>query len=408
MGWPAGDRGLKSDEKVNTPAQNISEELLRLAVHAAPCGILIADRGGDIVFANRALSQMFGYAADELVGQPVEILVPGKAADTHRLQRERFNIQPSVRKMGIGKNFDGIAKDGRIFPVEIGLQPSEAKEDRIVVATVIDISRRRAIEDRLHRHEEHLEELVAERTQELHQAQVEKERVMEQLIQADKMATIGTLVSGIGHEINNPLYIVLAMAEAIGEEEDISLHREYSVQIIKYCKQIAETVKYLSAYAQPSSKHDLQLVDLNESISAAVLVAKRSLQTEDIEIRQNPGPVPRILAKSEEIQQVLVNIIRNGIQASGKKGIIETESHHRGEWVVVSIRDTGTGIPAGMEKKLFDPFFTTKGPDDGQGLGLYIVQQIVTRYGGTIYLDRESGTGTTFAINFPVADQSHQ
>jgi len=392
--------------------QDISGELLRLAVHAAPCGILIADRGGDIVFANRALLQMFGYAADELVGQPVEVLVPVKDANTHRFQREKFNKQPSARKMGIGMNFDGVAKDGRIIPVEIGLQPGETKDGRIVVATVIDISRRRAIEERLHRHEEHLEELVAERTQELHRAQVEKERVMEQLIQADKMATIGTLVSGIGHEINNPLYIVLGMAEAIEDEEDISLRREYSAQIIKHCKQIAETVKNLSAYAQPSLKHDLQLVDLNESISAAVLVAKRSLQTNDIEIRQNAEPVPQILAKSEEIQQVLVNIIRNGIQASGnsrgKTGLIEIECHHRDEWVVVSIRDTGTGIPVGMETKIFDPFFTTKGPDEGQGLGLYIVQQIVTKYGGEIYLDRESGAGATFTIKFPVADQSRQ
>jgi signal transduction histidine kinase len=235
---------------------------------------------------------------------------------------------------------------------------------------------------------------------------VEKEQVMEQLIQVDKMASIGTLVSGIGHEINNPLYVVLGMAEAIGNEEDISLRNEYSAQIIKQCKQIAETVKNLSSYAQPSSKHDLQLVDLNESITAAVLVAKRSLQTEDIEIRQDTGKVPGILAKSEEIQQVLVNFIRNSIQASGKNGLIEIKSQHIGEWVEVSIRDSGTGIPTGIEKKIFDPFFTTKGPDEGQGLGLYIVQQIVTRYGGTIDLDSKSGTGTTFAIKFPVADQT--
>ncbi len=390
------------------PEQDISDELLRQALRAAPCGILVADRGGDIVFANRALLQMFGYTADELVGQPVEILVPGKDADTHRLKRERFNKQPATREMGIGKNFSGIAKDGRVFPIEIGLQPGESKEGRIVVTTVIDISRRRAIEDRLHRHEEHLEELVEERTRELHQAQVEKERVMEQLIQADKMATIGTLVSGIGHEINNPLYVVLGLAEAMGEEADISLRSEYSTRIIKQCKQIAKTVKNLSAYAQPSSKHDLQLVDLNESVTAAVLVAKRSQQTEDIEIRQDVGLVPRILAKSEEIQQVLVNIIRNGIQASGKKGRVEIEGQHRGEWVEVNIRDTGTGIPAGMEKKIFDPFFTTKGPDEGEGLGLYIVQQIVTKYGGTISLDSESGTGTTFSIKFPVADQGRK
>jgi two-component system NtrC family sensor kinase len=308
--------------------------------------------------------------------------------------------------MGIGKNFHGVAKDGRVFPVEIGLQPGESKQGRIVVATIIDISRRRIIEDRLHRHEEHLEELVAERTQELHQAQVEKEHVMEQLIQADKMASIGTLVSGIGHEINNPLYVVLGMAEAIGNEEDSSLRKEYSAQIIKHCKQIAETVKNLSSYAQPSSKHDLQLVDLNESITAAVLVAKRSLQTEDIEIRQDVGKVPGIMAKSEEIQQVLVNFIRNGIQASGKNGLIEIKSRHGAEWVEIIIRDSGTGIPAGMEKKIFDPFFTTKGPDEGQGLGLYIVQQIVTRYGGTIGLDSKSGTGTTFTIKFPVAEQN--
>ena len=388
-----------------TPVQNISEELVQAAVNAAPCGIIIADRDGEVVFANQALSQMFGYAEGELLGQPVEVLIPGDDAAPHRRKREQYSGHPSPRKMGIGRDFAGKTKDGRVFPVEIGLQPGETRnKEQMVVATIIDISQRKEIEDRLHRHEEQLEELVAERTRELQEAQIEKERVMERLIQADKMAAIGTLVSGIGHEINNPLYVVLGMAEALAEQEDTALRREYSDEIIKYCKQISETVKNLSTYARPGSKHGLEQIDLNEMISAAVLVANQSLQTEDIEIRQNAEPVPRVLAKSEEIQQVLFNIIRNGIQACGERGLLEITSRHCGEWVVVSLRDTGSGIPEGMEKKVFDPFFTTKGPDEGEGLGLYIVQQIINKYGGTIELDHGNPTGTTFVIRLPVAD----
>ncbi len=384
--------------------QDVSEKLLRLAVRASPSGILIANENGRIVFANQALSDMFGYGTDELLGQLVEVLIPEKNAETHRHHRDTFNANPSPRVMGADRNFNVIGKDGRIFPVEIGLRPDGTKEERLVVATVIDITQRKAIEDRLHRHEEHLEELVAERTHELHEAQVEKERVMEQLIQTEKMAAIGTLVSGVGHEINNPLYFILGMAEAIGDEKNTALCREYSEEIVKYCKQIAETVKNLSRYAQPGEKHELQHVDLNESISAAVQVAKRSLQSDAIEVRQNTMPVPGILAKPEEIQQVLFNIIRNGIQAMNGKGILEISSCRQDNRVRIQIRDQGSGMPKENLGKIFDPFYTTRGPDEGEGLGLYIVQQIVNKYDGTISVESQKGVGTTFTIQFPVAE----
>jgi len=387
---------------------DVPDSLLRLAVHSAPSGILIVDHNGCIMFANPALLDMFGYATEELLGQAIEILVPDAQAESHRRYRKTFAARPTPRVMGKREHFNGVHKSGRIFPVEIGLRPGEFEQDHVVVATVIDITERTRIEDRLDRHEEHLEELVQERTRALHDAQLEKERVMEQLIQSEKLAAIGTLVSGIGHEINNPLYFILGTAEVIGNEEDAAVRHVYAEEIISHCKQIATTVRNLSQYARPISGHEQQRVDMNEVVSAAVHAVKRSLESDGISISQKTLPVPAILAKPEEIQQVIFNIVRNGIQACGKSGSIEIETSVKDNYVSVRISDTGHGIKAANVKKIFDPFFTTKGPDDGEGLGLYIVHQIVLKYEGTIDLVSDGGTGTTFLVSFPAAGQKLQ
>lgn len=386
------------------PSKDVSEELLRLAVHASPSGILIVDSNGCIVFVNQALSDMFSYGPDELLGQPIEILIPTKDAEVHRHYRAAFNARPSVRTMGGGKNFDGLAKDGKIFPVEIGLRPYETEEGQLVVATIIDITQRKAIEDQLHRHEEHLEERVEERTRELHDAQVEKERVVEQLIQTEKMAAIGTLVSGVGHEINNPLYLILGTAEAVRDETDISNCRGYGEDIIKHSKQIAEIIKNFSGYIRPATEHELERVNVNEQLSEALLMAKRSLLSDRVEIRKKLETVSDISAKPEEIQQIFFNIIRNGIQAMDGEGVLDINSRQEGDRVRVQIQDQGQGMHDERLGKIFDPFFTTKGPDEGDGLGLYIVQQIVKKYDGIISVESQEGTGTTFTIQFPIVE----
>ncbi|MDP2759369.1 MAG: ATP-binding protein [Sideroxyarcus sp.] len=210
------------------------------------------------------------------------------------------------------------------------------------------------------------------------------------------------MASGIGHEINNPLYVIMSRAEAIRDEKDISACNEYALEIIKHTKHISAIVKNLSGYIRPSGQHELAEIDVHEKLAEALAMAKFSLLDDRIEVRQNFAPVPKIAAKPEEIQQVFFNVIRNGIQAmGGEKGILEVVTTLEDSQVCIRIRDTGAGIRAEHLEKIFDPFFTTKGPDEGEGLGMYIVQKIVNKYNGAITLESEVGKGTTVTIRFP-------
>ncbi len=256
----------------------------------------------------------------------------------------------------------------------------------------------------LRQHIGSLEEKVEDRTRELIESQAEKERVMERLIQTEKVAAIGTMASGIGHEINNPLYVISGMAEAIRDEKDIAACNKYGLDILKYAKNIAAIVKNLSGYTRPASRHELEEIDVEEMLAEAVAMAKLSRLDDRIEIRLDLAPVPRISAKAEEIQQVFFNIIRNGIQAMAGEGVLDLATCLKEGQVCICIRDTGHGIKAEHIGKIFDPFFTTKGPDEGEGLGMYIVQKIVNQYDGTISVESEEGKGTTFTIQFPARE----
>ena len=383
------------------------DEVSRLALQVAPSGVLVVDDGGCINFVNQTLADMFGYRAEELLDEPVEILIPQQFATTHRKHVQNYAHGPQRRDMGSGRDLEGISKDGRRFPVEVGLRPTQTPGGRMVVATVIDISGRKAIEERLRRHEEELERLVAERTRELEAAQQEKERMLEQLIQAEKMTTVGTLVSGIGHEINNPLYVLHAAAEALRDEQDIEKCRALGDEILRQTTRIAETVKNLSRYARPASRQDLQPVDLEEVVADAVRLVRQSPLGDRVEFKISTATVPPVSARFEEILQVVFNLLRNAIQAIPGDGRIEIDTRQAGDdSVTLCIQDNGSGIPDKHLKRVFDPFFTTKGPDQGEGLGLYIVRQIVTRYAGVISVENVATGGTRFEIRFPVAAET--
>jgi signal transduction histidine kinase len=253
----------------------------------------------------------------------------------------------------------------------------------------------------LRQHIGSLEEKVEERTCKLIESQSEKERVMEQLIQTEKMAAVGTLASGIGHEINNPLYVISGLAEAIRDEKDLSTCNEYGRDILKYGKEISAIVKNLSGYTRPASHDELEKIDVHEKLTEAVSMVKLALLDDRVEIRQSFTPVPNISAQPEEIGQVFFNIIRNGVQAMDGAGILELITSLEEGHVCIRIKDNGKGIKTEHLGKIFDPFFTTKGPEEGEGMGMYVVQNIIQKYNGTI---SQEGKGTEFTIQFPAAE----
>lgn len=254
----------------------------------------------------------------------------------------------------------------------------------------------------LRQHVDNLEDKVEERTKDLIASQAEKEQVMKQLIQTEKVAAVGVMTSGIGHEINNPLYAILGRAEAIADGATPEKASEYGREIVGYCKHISSIIKDLAGYVRPHDEDALESVDVNKKIAEAVAMVKMPLLNDHVKIVEKCHDVPEITGQPQEIQQIFFNIIRNGVQAIEDKGTVEIESYLENNHVRVSIRDDGLGISEENLGKIFDPFFTTKGPDEGEGLGLHIVRKSVQKNGGDITVESNFGEGTVFNLTFPI------
>lgn len=243
----------------------------------------------------------------------------------------------------------------------------------------------------------------------------------QQLIRADRLASLGTLVAGIAHEINNPLGIIAGYAEALLERsesanlralpefEDFPEYLETIHNEIFRCKDILSS---LLDFARPSSG-TYREIDINELIKEVILLVNHRAKRlkHSIELRLNRD-LPRIYADPGSLRQLFMNIIMNSMYFTPERGSIiimtEMSTGIRGKKfledmpsITVSVSDTGSGIPADLVDKVFDPFFTTKPVGEGTGLGLSICHKIVEDHNGSINLISEEGRGTTFDIRLP-------
>ncbi len=226
-------------------------------------------------------------------------------------------------------------------------------------------------------------------------------RIQAQLFQAEKLAGLGTFASGIAHDINNPLYVMVGLAENILEEQDIEVIREQAQTIVDAGKRIQMTCRNITQYARAADGMEPVNVELTHALNEAIKIAQYVPILQDVKVVKHYASPIKALANPEELLQVFVNLLTNAIHAMKGKGTLTLSSWSENGFAKISITDTGCGIPSENLEKIFEPFFTTKASGEGTGLGLHNVRDIIKKYHGVLTVESQVGKGTTFLIQLP-------
>jgi signal transduction histidine kinase len=302
----------------------------------------------------------------------------------------------------------------------------------------VDISERKGTEDMLSRHQEMLEDLVKERSEKLLEAQ-------RQVLQGEKLASVGRLAAGIAHEINTPIQYAgdnlhaisdflqdlravvacyrqgvdrlakadissefVVMAKAAEQKHDLNFILEDApkavVQALEGVQRVAQIVRAMKDFSHMKGGSSSN-IDINRCLESTLTVARNEYKYH-ADVQRTFGELPLIACYPSELNQVFLNLLINAahaIQDTGRRGLITVTTRADGDWIEISIADTGTGIPENIREKIYEPFFTTKEIGKGTGQGLFIARQVVERkHGGTLTCESELGKGTTFRIRIPV------
>ncbi len=339
---------------------------LSVAVEEAPDGIRITDPDGYIIYSNKATENILGFSPEELKGKHVSEL--NIAPDFGNKV-----IIPAIKKTG---SWTGELiqkrKDGREIPIWLSSSMvRDSKGEPIAIVGII-----RDMTD-----------------------QKEKEQLEKQLLQSDKLATIGQLAAGVAHEINNPLGNISLYTQMLLKKTRDENTKEKLTIINDEANRAALIVKELLDFSR-QSELKLTRIDINKEIGKVLSIMAPQLK--DIKVTTELEPVPNILADSSQIQQVIMNLLKNSIQSITENGEIVIKTATENNYVVSNISDNGCGIPKENLGKIFDPFFTTKEKGKGTGLGLSISYGIIKRHNGSIEVKSEVGKGTIFTIKLPV------
>jgi PAS domain S-box-containing protein len=410
------------------------EEHLRAIIETAVDGIMTIDESEIITTVNPATERIFGYSAAEIVGQSLRKLIPtSSASGADSLVANDLN--------GRKKNFIGMAgeveakrKNGTPFPLDLAISETRIGDRRMFIAILRDISDRkragdllRQARDELVKANQDLERRVRERTADLEQANAAllrtiagQKRLEEQLRQAQKMESIGTLAGGIAHDFNNILNIIRGYATLIGQQPLTAEQLEESLRVIdKEIDRGASVVRQLLTIARKSETH-LAPTNISDIVLTLNDLIKTFPKNITVSLNLDTRLMP-VLADRNQMSQVLLNIClnaRDAMPAGGQLTIqtekidaVEMRERHQveaasGAYVCIRISDTGIGITEEVRARMFEPFYTTKGISEGTGLGLAIVYGIVKEHNGFIEVESELRQGTTFRVYLPVLESA--
>ncbi len=345
---------------------------------ASEC-LVIVGRDGRIIEVNHQTERLFGFDNQELIGRPVEILIPDRVREVHAQHVFNYFKAPRTRAMGTGMRLLGRRKDGTEFPVEVSLTyaPGTVRGD-LVVAAVVDITQRLALEREARR--------------------------------AESITSMGTFAAGVAHDLNNPLQIILSRAELILQTAQDSLPSEVREDLSVIQRHAERTSKIVAEFLRISRQRTRALAPLalGRLIDDALLLMGDQLRSGNINIDARVDPeLPPIVGDETALERVLINLLSNARDAMPNGGSISIrveKGEERPGWVRLVVEDNGPGIAPDALTKIFDMLYTTK--TDGTGLGLWLSRRIVQEHGGRIDVKSEAGKGTAFTIMLPAGAES--
>lgn len=231
----------------------------------------------------------------------------------------------------------------------------------------------------------------------------DESRLQDQLVQAEKSGSLGVLTAGIGHELNNPLFGILGLGEAIQEEVDLLRVKSYARDIVVHGQRMAAIIRDFAGIASREAKDQRVPVDVNAELDQAWTIVQTSYDALGVDVQKRYVSASMVNALPDQLRQAFTNVLANAVQALRGQGQLLLSTEEQGGTLTIKISDTGPGIPKHHLSKVFDPFFTTKSQGQGSGLGLTVAQRIVKKFGGEIRLESTEAKGTTCIITLPTA-----
>ncbi len=370
-------------------------------------GLVLVDRTGAVRMYNPRLMELFGYAEGELLGKSIEDLMPASFRQAHKGHRHAFNVRPSKRHMGHGRELFGLRKDGSIFPVEVGLNHFTVDDELYVMGLVTDITARKHAEEALQRNTAELEKRVEERTAEL----AKGARAVEIAYEREKElnALKSRFVSMASHEFRTPLSTIMGSADLIaryaeaGDQEKIIKHVQRIRGKVRDLTSILNDFLSFERIGQSDVVIQPETLDIVHFCIGLVEELRGTAKAGQALEYDHGSEERTIVMDRTMLLNTITNLVTNAIKYSPEGSAIRLRtSINQGE-LLITVADRGIGIPVEDQPHLFTPFFRAQNvlTIQGTGLGLHLVKRYVDLMGGEITFTSTPGHGSSFYMRLP-------